>query len=204
MASALAVLKSPGEWGADIACGDAQSLGIPMGYGGPYIGYLCTKDALVRKMPGRLVGATTDMDGKRTFVLTMQAREQHIRREKATSNICTAQGFMCLYVAAYLSLMGPEGMKEVNEQSYASAHYLHDQLLATGKFEKVYDAPFLNEFTLRYKGDAKALRMVLAEKGFLLGVPTLYCDGCLTIASTEQRTREEIDNMIDIIKDLKI
>lgn len=204
MASALAVLKSPGEWGADIACGDAQSLGIPMGYGGPYIGYLCTKDALVRKMPGRLVGATTDMDGKRTFVLTMQAREQHIRREKATSNICTAQGFMCLFVAAYLSLMGPEGMKEVNEQSYASAHYLHDQLLATGKFEKVYDAPFFNEFTLRYKGDAKALRMVLAEKGYLLGVATLYCDGCLTIASTEQRTREEIDNMIDIIKDLKI
>ena len=204
MASALAVLKSPGEWGADIACGDAQSLGIPMGYGGPYIGYLCTKDSLVRKMPGRLVGATTDMDGKRTFVLTMQAREQHIRREKATSNICTAQGFMCLFVAAYLSLMGPEGMKEVNEQSYASAHYLHDQLLATGKFEKVYDAPFFNEFTLRYKGDAKALRMVLAEKGYLLGVATLYCDGCLTIASTEQRTREEIDNMIDIIKDLKI
>lgn len=202
VASALAVLKSPGEWGADIACGDAQSLGIPMGYGGPYIGYLCTKEALVRKMPGRLVGATTDADGRRTFVLTMQAREQHIRREKATSNICTAQGFMCLYVAAYLSLMGPEGMKEVNELSYASAHYLYDELLKTGKFEEVFNAPFLNEFTLRYKGDARALRMALAEEGYLLGVPTLFCDGCLTIASTEQRSRQEIDNMIRIIKEL--
>ena len=204
MASALAVLKTPGEWGADIACGDAQSLGIPMGYGGPYIGYLCTKETLVRKMPGRLVGATTDADGRRTFVLTMQAREQHIRREKATSNICTAQGFMCLYVACYLSLMGPKGMHEVNEQSYASAHYLHDELLKTGKFEKVFDAPFLNEFTLRYKGDAKKLRETLAEEGYLLGVPTLYKPDCLTIASTERRTKQEIDNMVDIIKDLKI
>ena len=202
MASALAVLKSPGEWGADIACGDAQSLGIPMGYGGPYIGYLCTKEALVRKMPGRLVGATTDIDGKRTFVLTMQAREQHIRREKATSNICTAQGFMCLYVAAYLSLMGPKGMKEVNELSYASTHYLHDELLKTGKFEEVFKGPYLNEFTLRYKGDAKALRMAMAEKGYLLGIPTLYCENCLTIASTEQRSKDEIDGLIKQLNDL--
>lgn len=204
VASALAVLKSPGEWGADIACGDAQSLGIPMGYGGPYIGYLCTKEALVRKMPGRLVGATTDADNRRTFVLTMQAREQHIRREKATSNICTAQGFMCLYVACYLSLMGPKGMREVNEQSYASAHYLHDALLETGKFEKVFDAPFLNEFTLRVKGDAKALREALADKGYLLGVPTLFKEDCLTIASTERRTKEEITNMVELIKTIAL
>ncbi len=201
MASALAVLKSPGEWGADIACGDAQSLGIPMGYGGPYIGYLCTSEALVRKMPGRLVGATTDADGRRTFVLTMQAREQHIRREKATSNICTAQGFMCLYVACYLSLMGPEGMRETNEQSYASAHYLHDQLLATGLFEEVFpDAPFLLEFTLRYKGDAQCLRTRLAEQGYLFGVPTPDMPGAITIASTEQRSRQEIDNLLSTIK----
>ena len=199
VASALVVLKTPGEWGADIACGDAQSLGIPMGYGGPYIGYLCTKEALVRKMPGRLVGATTDVDGRRTFVLTMQAREQHIRREKATSNICTAQGFMCLYVACYLSLMGPKGMREVNELSYASAHYLHDELLKTGKFEKVFDQPFLNEFTLRYKGDAESLRKRLCEEGFLMGVPTPGMPDCLTIASTEQRSREEIDKLINLI-----
>ena len=201
MASALAVLKSPGEWGADIACGDAQSLGIPLGYGGPYIGYLCTKEALVRKMPGRLVGATTDVDGRRTFVLTMQAREQHIRREKATSNICTAQGFMCLYVACYLSLMGPKGLREVNEQSYASAHYLHDELLKTGLFEDIFDGPFLNEFTVRFHGDAAALRTQLTETGYLLGVLTPGQENALTIASTEQRSRNEIDNLIQAIKE---
>lgn len=201
MASALAVLKSPGEWGADIACGDAQSLGIPLGYGGPYIGYLCTKEALVRKMPGRLVGATTDVDGRRTFVLTMQAREQHIRREKATSNICTAQGFMCLYVACYLSLMGPKGLREVNEQSYASAHYLHDELLKTGLFEDIFDGPFLNEFTVRFHGDAATLRTQLTEAGYLLGVLTPEQENALTIASTEQRTRNEIDNLIQAIKE---
>ncbi|EJW96844.1 glycine dehydrogenase subunit 1 [gut metagenome] len=115
VASTLSVLRSPGEWGADIACGDAQSLGLPLSYGGPYIGYLCVKEALVRKMPGRLVGQTVDTEGRRAFVLTLQAREQHIRREKATSNICTAQGIMCLYVAMYLSLMGPQGLREVND-----------------------------------------------------------------------------------------
>ena len=109
IASTLGVLRSPGEWGADIACGDAQSLGLPLNYGGPYIGYLCVKNALVRKMPGRLVGQTEDADGKRAFVLTMQAREQHIRREKATSNICTAQGVMCLYVAIYCLLWVKRG-----------------------------------------------------------------------------------------------
>lgn len=197
VASALGVLKSPGEWGADIACGDAQSLGVPMGYGGPYIGYLCTKNALVRKMPGRLVGATTDADGKRAFVLTMQAREQHIRREKATSNICTAQGFMCLYIACYLSLMGPNGLKQVNQQSYSAAHYMHDKLISSGKFKKVFpDKPFLNEFTLRYTGEDD-VRKRMAETGILLGVPTQNMDNCLTIACTEKNTREQIDSVID-------
>jgi len=204
MASALAVLRSPGEWGADIACGDAQSLGIPMNYGGPYIGYLCTKEALVRKMPGRLVGATTDAEGRRAFVLTFQAREQHIRREKATSNICTAQGFMCLYVACYLSLMGEKGLREVNEQSYAGAHYLHDELLKTGLLEEAFAAPhpFLNEFTIRVKGDAKLLRKQLAEKGILLGIETAGMSDCLTIAVTEMRTKAEMDSLISNILSL--
>lgn len=201
-ASTLAVLKTPGEWGADIACGDAQSLGIPLSFGGPYIGYLCTTKALVRKMPGRLVGGTTDAEGKRCFVLTMQAREQHIRREKATSNICTAQGVMCLYVAAYLSLMGPSGMKKVNELSYSGAHYLHDKLLETSAFEKVYDAPFLNEFCLRYKGDVETLRKKCAEQGFLAGVPIEGAEGQLLFAVTEKRTKEEIDRLVDIIKEI--
>lgn len=199
VASSLGVLKSPGEWGADIACGDAQSLGIPMGYGGPYIGYLCTKTELVRKMPGRLVGATTDADGKRAFVLTMQAREQHIRREKATSNICTAQGFMCLYIACYLSLMGPEGLKQVNRQSYGAAHYMHDLLVQSGKFQDEFpDKPFLNEFTLRYTG-SDDIRTRMAESGILLGVCTDGLDNCLTIACTEKNSREQIDAVIGLL-----
>ncbi len=195
VASALAVLRTPGEWGADIAMGDAQSLGLPLSYGGPYIGYLCVKNALVRKMPGRLVGETEDADGKRAFVLTMQAREQHIRREKATSNICTAQGIMCLYVAIYLSLMGPQGLREVNDNSYAAAHLLHRLLTESGKFEEVFPGqPFLNEFTLRYKGSEglDALRKRLAEAGFLAGVKAEGTDDCLILAATEQRTETEI------------
>lgn len=194
--STLAVLRSPGEWGADIACGDAQSLGIPMNFGGPHIGYLCVKSALVRKMPGRLVGETVDADGKRAFVLTMQAREQHIRREKATSNICTAQGIMCLYVAIYLSLMGRQGLVEVNEQSAGAARALREALLATGKFEEVFPGkPFLNEFALRYVGSEslETLRRRWAENGWLGGVTLDGMPNCLLFAATEQRTQEEID-----------
>ena len=196
IASTLAVLRSPGEWGADIACGDAQSLGIPMNFGVPHIGYLCVKSALVRKMPGRLVGETVDADGKRAFVLTMQAREQHIRREKATSNICTAQGIMCLYVAIYLSIMGRQGLVEVNEQSAGAARALREALLATGKFEEVFPGkPFLNEFALRYVGSEslETLRRRWAENGWLGGVTLDGMPNCLLFAATEQRTQEEID-----------
>ena len=196
IASTLAVLRSPGEWGADIACGDAQSLGIPMNFGGPHIGYLCVKSALVRKMPGRLVGETVDADGKRAFVLTMQAREQHIRREKATSNICTAQGIMCLYVAIYLSIMGRQGLVEVNEQSAGAARALREALLATGKFEEVFPGkPFLNEFALRCVGSEslETLRRRWAENGWLGGVTLDGMPNCLLFAATEQRTQEEID-----------
>ena len=196
IASTLAVLRSPGEWGADIACGDAQSLGIPMNFGGPHIGYLCVKSALVRKMPGRLVGETVDADGKRAFVLTMQAREQHIRREKATSNICTAQGIMCLYVAIYLSIMGRQGLVEVNEQSAGAARALREALLATGKFEEVFPGkPFLNEFALSYVGSEslETLRRRWAENGWLGGVTLDGMPNCLLFAATEQRTQEEID-----------
>ena len=201
-ASLLGVLKTPGEWGADIACGEAQGRGLPLSYGGPYIGYLCTSRALVRKMPGRLVGGTTDADGRRAFVLTMQAREQHIRREKATSNICTAQGVMCLYVAAYLSLLGPQGLREVGELSYAGAHYLHDRLLATGRFRELYAGPFVNEFALQYDGNVDSLQQACAEKGFLAGVKAEGRDDVLIFAVTEKRTKDEMDRLVDVIQSL--
>lgn len=202
MPSTLAVLKSPGEWGADIAVGDAQSLGVPLSYGGPYIGFLCATKALIRKMPGRIVGATTDANGQRAFVLTMQAREQHIRREKATSNICTNQGLMALFVTIYMSLMGKQGLKEVNELSYAGAHYLCDALVATGKFRLAFDAPYLQEVCLRTDLDVKALMEHCAAHGFLLGVrPEVEgMEDAILIAVTEKRTKEEIDQLVELIK----
>jgi glycine dehydrogenase subunit 1 len=198
-ASTLAVLKTPGEWGADIAVGDGQSLGIPMNFGGPYVGYFCTRQELIRKMPGRIVGGTTDGNGHRTFVLTMQAREQHIRRQKATSNICTNQGLMTLFVTVYLSLMGPQGLKEVNEISYGGAHYLHDELLKTGKFELMFDKPFLNEFCLKAKFDIEKMEKKLLANGIMGGVRPEGMNDCLLFAVTEMRTKEEIDKLVNII-----
>lgn len=208
-ASTLAALRTPGEWGADIAVGDAQSLGLPLSFGGPYLGYMCTKEALVRKMPGRIVGGTTDHDGHRTFVLTMQAREQHIRRQKATSNICSNQGVMTLMVTIYMALMGPEGLKEVNEQSYGGAHYLYDSLIATGLCTSAFpDAPFFNEFVMVFQKDVDAIQQKLLDNGILGGVKPTTAEGtapkglenALMFAVTEQRTKAEIDNLVSIIK----
>ncbi|MDY2779526.1 MAG: aminomethyl-transferring glycine dehydrogenase subunit GcvPA [Alloprevotella sp.] len=204
-ASMLGVLKSPAEWGADIACGEAQSLGIPLSFGGPYIGYLCTTNALIRKMPGRLVGQTLDARGNRCFVLTMQAREQHIRREKATSNICTAQGVMCLYVAMYLSLMGDEGLKKVNEISAAGAAALRRGLTALPCFTEAFPgAPTLCEFTLRYSG-AKPLHEVhkaLADRGYLAGIIDADDPSLITFAVTECRTKDEVDGLVEAFAQL--
>jgi len=195
IAADIAVLKTPGEWGADIAVGDGQSLGIPMLFGGPYVGYMCCTEKLIRKMPGRIVGMTRDNRDQRAFVLTLQAREQHIRRQKATSNICSNQSLMALFVTIYLSLMGKQGVKEAAQLSYAGAHYLCDQLLATGKFHLVYDKPFFNEFFVKYDGDVDALQQRFIEAGFLGGVK--YANGIL-FAVTEKRTKEEIDNLVKI------
>ena len=196
--SALAVVKTPGEWGADIACGDGQPLGIPVSYGGPYVGFLASRKDLVRKLPGRIVGATTDVDGKRAFVLTLQAREQHIRRQKANSNICSNQSLMALYVTVYLALMGKEGLKKVNEMSYGGAHYLYDRLLETGLFTPVFSRPFLKEFVLNTSLPTKRLQQALLDNGFLAAIQTE--EGYVSFCVTEQRTREEIDRMIDVIK----
>lgn len=198
--SALAVLRTPSEWGADIACGDGQSLGIPMNYGGPYVGYLACTNALVRKLPGRIIGNTTDVDGKRAFVLTLQAREQHIRREKANSNICSNQSLMALYVTIYMSLMGHKGLKEVNKLSYAGAHYLAEQLVATGKCAMAYDKPFLNEFAVKTKVCPKKIQAALLEKGILGGVR--IADDMLLFCVTEQRTKAQIDLLVETVKNL--
>ena len=196
IAADLAVLKTPGEWDADIAVGDGQSLGIPMLFGGPYVGYMCCKEKLIRKMPGRIVGMTQDDRGQRAFVLTLQAREQHIRRQKATSNICSNQSLMALFVTIYMSLMGRQGLKDAAELSYAGAHYLCDELLKTGRFELVYDQPFFNEFYVKYDGDIDTLYQRFIEAGVLGGVRLK--DGLL-FAVTEKRTKEEIDNLVKLI-----
>lgn len=197
----LATVRTPGEWGADIAVGDAQSLGIPLNFGGPYLGFMAASKSLMRKLPGRIVGATKDDLGNRVFVLTLQAREQHIRREKATSNICSNQGLMALYVTIYMSLMGDKGLDEVNRRGAAGAHYLATRLAATGKMRLAYpDAPFLNEFEMVCDSDIDLLLDRLAEVGILGGVKTP--SGNLLVAVTEMQTVADLDRYVDIVNQL--
>ena len=198
VAADLALLKTPGEWGADIAVGDGQSLGLPMSFGGPYVGYMCCTEKLMRKMPGRIVGETKDSNGNRAFVLTLQAREQHIRRQKATSNICSNESLMALYVTIYMSIMGKQGIKEAASMSYAGAHYLCDELLKTGRFKLAYDRPFFNEFCVKYDGDVDELQRKLADNGILGGVKV--ADDVIMFAVTERRTKEEIDKLVSLAK----
>lgn len=195
--SALAVLRSPAEWGADIACGDGQSLGMPLQFGGPYLGYMSCAKAQLRKMPGRVVGATTDAKGNRCYVLTLQAREQHIRREKATSNICSNQSLMALYATIYMALMGENGLCEVNRLSADGAHYLCRRLVESGKFTLAFDRPFLKEFTLRTDLDIKAINKKLADAGIMGGVEV--GEGLVAFAVTEKRTKEEIDKLVTLM-----
>lgn len=198
--SALAVVRTPGEWDFDIAVGDGQSLGIPMCFGGPYVGFMACRKDYVRKMPGRIVGQTQDADGRRCFVLTLQAREQHIRREKATSNICSNQSLMALYVTVYMSLMGKEGLAKVNSLSSAGAHYLYGELLKTGKFEPVFDKPFLKEFVLKPLVPVEKLQQKLLDKGFFGALATE--EGYVSFCVTEKRTRAEVDSLVEAVKEV--
>lgn len=195
VASDLALLKTPGEWGADLAVGDIQSLGLPMSFGGPYAGYMCSTQKLMRKLPGRIVGETRDNRGQRVFVLTLQAREQHIRRQKATSNICSNQSLMALYATIYMSLMGKEGMKEAAQLSYDGAHYLCEKLISTGKAKLVYNKEFFNEFLVEMQ-DRDAFFDKAIEKGFLPGIKV--GKDKLLIAVTEKRTKDEVDSFIEL------
>ena len=198
--SALALVRTPGEWGFDIAVGDGQTLGIPMCFGGPYVGFMACRKDYVRKMPGRIVGQTEDAHGKRCFVLTLQAREQHIRREKATSNICSNQSLMALYVTVYMSLMGKEGLSKVNSLSSAGAHYLYDELLKTGKFEPVFDKPFLKEFVLKPLVPVEKLQQKLLDAGFFGALATE--DGYVSFCVTEKRTKAEVDSLVQAVKEV--
>ena len=198
VAADLALLKSPGELGADIAVGDGQSLGIPMQFGGPSVGYLCCTEKLMRKMPGRIVGQTKDNRGQRAFVLTLQAREQHIRREKATSNICSNQSLMALWVTIYLSVMGKEGLKEAAQMSVDGAHYLYEKLIQSGKFKPAFNQPFFNEFCVKYVGgNVDLLQQRLLDNGILGGIK--MADDMLMLAVTEKRTKEEVDLLVSLV-----
>ena len=197
VAADLAVLRTPGEWGADVAVGEAQSLGIPMTFGGPGLGYMCCTEKLMRKMPGRIVGMTQDNRGQRAFVLTLQAREQHIRRQKATSNICSNQSLMALFATIYMAVMGRQGLREAAEQSYGKAHWLCDELMKEGHFRLTFDQPFFNEFCLDYDGDLDKLLAECTDNGYLAGVKV--GPNTLMLAVTEKRTEDEMADLLDII-----
>lgn len=195
----LAILKTPGEYGADIAVGDGQPLGIPLSFGGPYLGFMAASARLMRKLPGRIVGQTADSEGNRAFVLTLQAREQHIRREKASSNICSNEALCALRAAAYLAAMGPGGLKEAAIQCSSKAHYLKDQLEAAGLAPVFPEAEFFHEF-VTFCPDPEKLLSALAKHNILGGLPVgkdriLWC-------ATEMNTREEIEETAAITKEV--
>ncbi len=200
----LGVLKRPVQYGADIAVAEGQSLGNPMSYGGPYLGLLACREAFVRKMPGRLVGQTVDRNGRRCWVLTLQTREQHIRREKATSNICTNQGLMALKAAVYLAALGPQGLKETAELCLRKAHHAAEQLSRLPGARLRFARPFFKEFTVQVDSPVPPLLARAAENGYLAGLPLgrwypALAD-CLNVAVTEKRTRAEIDGLVSVLR----
>ena len=196
---ALGLLETPGEFGADIAVGEGQPLGLPMGFGGPYLGFMASTKDMMRKLPGRIVGQTTDVDGKRAYVLTLQAREQHIRREKASSNICSNEALCAMTAAVYLSAMGSTGLEKVASSCMANARYLLEGLTALG-FTRKYTGEFFHEFVTICPCDAALLSEKLAAHGYLSGLVTgpeemLWC-------TTEMNTRSEIDGLLAVIKEV--
>jgi len=201
--ASLSVLQTPGSLGVDIAVGEAQTLGIPLSYGGPYIGYLATTSKLMRKMPGRICGVTTDTDGKRAFVLTLQAREQHIRREKANSNICSNQSLLALAVTVYTAVMGKEGVKEAQLKSYNATHYLAEQITKLDKFELVYQADFFKDCLIKTTLDEDLIEDALLQEGMLGPLKLKDYDqdkkGYLLFSATEKRTKQEIDHLVQVL-----
>ncbi|MCJ7688298.1 MAG: aminomethyl-transferring glycine dehydrogenase subunit GcvPA [Clostridiaceae bacterium] len=203
----LAILKTPGEIGADIVVGEGQSLGNTMNFGGPYFGFMATTKKLTRKMPGRIVGQTVDVDGKRAFVLTLQAREQHIRREKATSNICSNQGLNALIAAIYLTTMGKQGLKEVANQSMQKSHYAFNEISKLDNYKQVFDKPFFKEFLIKGSQSASVINDKLLENNILGGydIELNYPEhkNTLLICVTEKRTKSEIDGLTTVMEGIK-
>ncbi|MBM7689575.1 glycine dehydrogenase (aminomethyl-transferring) [Enterococcus ureilyticus] len=195
---ASTVLKTAGEVEADIAVGDSQPFGIPLAFGGPYIGFIATKEKMIRKLPGRIAGETVDEAGDRAFVLTLQAREQHIRREKAASNICSNQALCALTNAVYMSTMGARGIQEVAEQCYSKAHYLLDGLTQIEGVKRTNDSPFFHEFVTTFPVANEVVLAKLEEHDILGGYPTeqglLWC-------VTEMNTKEQIDEVVALVKE---
>jgi len=203
----LGILKAPGEMGADIVVGNAQSFGMDLNYGGPYNAYLATKKQYIRQLPGRIVGETVDVDGKRVFVMTMRAREQDIRRERATSNICTNHNLNVIAANIYLSLMGTEGIYQLSLLNTKSAHYLENLLLKSGKFERVFDCPFYNEFLLKSKDDISSINKKLLGNNFV--PPLKICEfyqeenlnNVLLFAVTETLSRDDLNKAAKILSE---
>ncbi|MDR1263838.1 MAG: aminomethyl-transferring glycine dehydrogenase subunit GcvPA [Oscillospiraceae bacterium] len=196
---ALALYKTPGECGADIAVGEGQPLGMPLGFGGPYLGFMACVKGLTRQLPGRIAGLTVDADGRRCFVLTLQAREQHIRREKASSSICSNEALCALTATAHLAAMGPRGLRQTAEQCYAKAHYAASALASAG-FTIKHDAPFFNEFLTECPVDADKLERRLETEGMLGGLPV---DGGILWCVTEMNTRDEIDRLAAVCEEVR-
>ena len=194
----LGLLKTPGEYGADIAVGEGQPLGMPLAFGGPYLGFMTCKQAMMRKLPGRIVGETADHDGSRCYVLTLQAREQHIRREKASSNICSNQALCAMTASVYLAAMGPRGLRQAAESSAAHAHYLAEQIAPLG-FALKSDKPFFHEFLTECPVDPDDLCKKLEAKGILGGLPV---DGGILWCCTECNDKAEIDGLVAALKEV--
>jgi len=196
----LGVVTPPGELGADIAVGELQSLGLPLSYGGPYAGYFACKQKYVRQIPGRVVGRTQDLEGKTGYVLTLQTREQHIRRDKATSNICTNQSLCALGATLFLCLLGPAGIRELAKQNHDKAHYLAEKLSAIPGVDPISSRPFFNEFTLQLNRPAREMAAKLKEEGILAGIHEKHWTGDenrLVVCATETKKKADLDRMAE-------
>jgi glycine dehydrogenase subunit 1 len=211
---AAGVLKTAGQWGADVFVGEGQAFGTPLSFGGPYVGLFACSEAQTRRLPGRIVGETVDSSGRRAFVTTLRAREQDIRREKATSNVCTNQTLMAVAAAIQLGWLGTYGLREVATRCAQGAHYLHDELLGVDGVEALTNQPFFREFAIRVTKPAREVISLMAERDVLAGLsvaqltngadPSIDSDveSVLLVTVTERRTKDEIDHYVDALREV--